>query len=79
MFNWPWSDGIWRLDLTHLVICCLLWDSTKGVARLCWVYYSVIANSIIFLFGTPYLDAAARRVDVPWTKDITYSKRDIGW
>ena len=52
----------------------LIFRSTKVVSRYNCMDSKVIATSIIFLFVTWYTDAAAWKVDVPWTIDITASK-----
>ena len=59
--------------MTYTDICCLLWYSNKGVSCSYWIDLKVIDTSIIFLFGTWYLDVAVWGVYFPWTTEITAS------
>ena len=56
--------------MTYLWICCWLCNSNKDVYFSYSMYHKLISASIIFLFGTWYIYAAALGVDVTWNKYI---------
>ena len=69
--------GRWGWYLIHIYIYCWLYNYTKRVSGYSRMDYIVVSNWSIFLFGTWYVDAAARGADIPWTTDITSLK--ISW